>query len=152
MLRSLHIMLDVNFRQLGGSLKRLDPASSVFVLEHDLGGSDYELLLAAVRSAVAQGLGARNRLWWLPFGVYPAGSAYHYVGDEYWPTFEQSTPGWCAVQRHSIKDWFLKFAREYGGTVPTGAFAEFFTIIAWPVNHAAAIPAAPAWKVAGQGA
>jgi hypothetical protein len=29
-----------------------------------------------------------------------------------------------------------KFAADYGGVVPKGAFADNFPIIAWPVTHA----------------
>ena len=135
-LQYLHEKLDVHFRQLHEARKRLDPASPVFALEHGLGPADLDLLLRNVRSAVAQGLGARHRRWWLPFVVYAAESGYDYVGDEYWWSFEQSTPGWRDDQRPWIRDWFRTFADEYGGAVPTGAFARNFTIIAWPITHA----------------
>lgn len=114
----------------------LVPPSPVFALEHDLGPADYALLVSSVRSAIASGLTARHRAAWLPFVVYAAESGYDYVGDEYWTSFEGSTPGWQSEHRHWIKVWFAKFAAEYGGVVPTGAFAKTFTIIAWPISHA----------------
>lgn len=135
-LRHLHGKLDTHFRQVQQQRIELDSVSPVFALEHDLGDVDLELLISAVRSAVSQGMGAQHRVSWLPFIVYAAESGYAYVGDEYWPSFEHSTPGWRGDQRHWIKDWFLKFANEYGGAVPTGAFAANFTIIAWPITHA----------------
>ncbi|GAA0556226.1 hypothetical protein GCM10010172_43920 [Paractinoplanes ferrugineus] len=108
----------------------------MFALEHGLSGDDLDLLMSTVRSAVRKGLGAGSRQWWLPFVVYAAESGYHYVGDEYWPSFEQSTPGWRSDQRPWVKTSFQRFAAEYGGAVPTGAFASNFTIIAWPITHA----------------
>ncbi|MFD0970070.1 hypothetical protein [Plantactinospora endophytica] len=108
----------------------------MFALEHDLSGDDLDLLTSTIRFEVRKGLGASLRRWWLPFVVYAAESGYRYVGDEYWPSFEQSTPGWRSDQRPWVKTWFQRFATEYGGAVPTGAFASNFTIIAWPITHA----------------
>ncbi|WP_212521035.1 hypothetical protein [Actinospica acidithermotolerans] len=116
--------------------KQLDRASPVFALEHDLGQSDIELLFDSVRAAVARGLGIRYRASWLPYVVYAAESGYNYTGGEYWPTFERATPGWHSDHRDYIKRWYQKFADEYGGAVPTGAFATNFTIIAWPLTNA----------------
>jgi hypothetical protein len=94
-------------------------------------------LETAVRSAVVQGFGASFSQCWLPFVVYAAESGYGYVGDEYWPTFEGSTPGWRSNgDRNRIRGWFRKFAADYGGVVPKGAFADSFPIIAWPITHA----------------
>lgn len=135
-LQYLHARLDVHFQQLHKRRKALDPVSPVFALEHDLSPADHELLFRSVRAAIAQGMGARYLASWLPFIVYAAESGYDYVGDEYWRSFEQSTPGWRSDQRHWIKDWFRRFAAEHGGAVPSGAFAANFTIIAWPITHA----------------
>jgi hypothetical protein len=136
-LRYLHEKLDVHFRQLHERRLQLEPASPVFALEHDLCDADLELLKTTVRAAVAQGFGARVRQWWLPFVVYAAESGYDYAGDEYWPSFEAATPSWRTCgDRQRIKAWFVKFADDYGGAVPTGAFAEHFTIISWPITHA----------------
>ena len=137
LLRYFHKTLGARFADLrdyrDSSTKHHSP---VFALEHNLESGDLDLLKDAVRAAVRAGLGARHRAWWLPFVVYAAESGYDYVGDEYWHTFEQSTPGWRCEQRHWIKKWFQKFAEEYGGAVPIGAFASVFTIIAWPITHA----------------
>lgn len=128
--------LDEHFAALHHQRKTLVPPSPVFALEHDLGQADYELLVSSVRLAIVNGLTVRYRNSWLPFVVYAAESGYDYVGDEYWTSFESSTPGWQSDQRHWIKQWFTKFATEYGGVEPTGAFAKTFTIIAWPISHA----------------
>jgi hypothetical protein len=136
LLQHLHQVLDSHFTALHAARDRLEPRSPVFALEHDLPAEDLELLKNTVRAAVQAGLGARHRQWWLPFVVYAAESGYDYVGPEYWQSFEQSTPGWRGDQRNWIKTWFQKFAAEYGGAVPTGAFASNFTIIAWPTTHA----------------
>lgn len=132
----LHVKLEKHFAELHLQRQSLIPPSPVFALEHDLGQADYRLLVASVRAAVADGLTTRHRSAWLPFVVYAAESGYDYVGDEYWTSFERSTPGWQSEYRHWIKVWFIKFAQEFGGIVPAGAFARTFTIIAWPISHA----------------
>lgn len=137
-LEHLHRRLDIHFRKLHDARREVgDGTTPVFALEHDLDEADLELLNSVVRAAVAQGFGARFRAWWLPFVVYSAESGYGYIGEEYWPSFEASTPYW---QKHGDRDrlrsWFLKFATEYGGAVPKGAFAAQFPIIAWPITHA----------------
>ncbi|MEV4225511.1 hypothetical protein AB0J81_00100 [Streptomyces bobili] len=132
-----------HFRTLHEHRQALHPAAPVFALEHDLSSSDFELLLAAVRGAVSQGLDTRSRTWWLPFVVHAAEIGYRYVGDEYWPLFAQQTPGWesspgwsVATNRQRIKQWFKQFAADYGGAEPKGGFAANFNIIAWPITHA----------------
>jgi hypothetical protein len=135
LLQHLHQTLDSHFAALRRGRVKLDQKPPVFALEHDLDASELELLKSTVRSAVAGGLRVGHTQWWLPFVVYAAESGYDYVGDEYWRSFEQSTPGWRNDQRYRIKAWFQKFAHEYGGAVPTGAFASTFTIIAWPITH-----------------
>jgi hypothetical protein len=106
-LEYLHRNLDTYFLSLRNLRQQLEPASPVFALEHDLGDTDLALLESMVRSAVVQGFGARFRHWWLPFVVYAAESGYGYVGDENWPTFESSTPGWRSCgDRDRIRAWF----------------------------------------------
>ena len=135
LLQYLHEALDTHFTALQGARANLEPSSPVFALEHDLSAEDLDLLVTTVRAAAGAGIGARHRQWWLPFVVYAAESGYDYSGNEYWRSFEQSTPGWRNDHRYLIKSWFQKFAIEYGGAVPTGAFASSFTIIAWPITH-----------------
>jgi hypothetical protein len=135
LLQYVHEALDSHFTALYQARTDLDMGSPVYALEHDLSEQNLDLLMATVRAAVTGGLGAQYRRWWLPFVVYAAESGYDYVGDEYWRSFGQRTPGWRGDHRHLIKSWFEKFATEYGGAVPTGAFASTFTIIAWPITH-----------------
>lgn len=134
-LADLHHLLNGHFRQLHEERGRLPAAAPVFALEHGLSDGDMEWLQQVVRSAVRQGLGAEFRRWWLPFVVYAAESGYSYDGGEYWQTFEEATPGWDTSYRPLIRRWFEKFAEDYGGARPHGAFAEHFTIIAWPITH-----------------
>ena len=79
------------------------------------------------------------RLWRhrLPWIVYAAELGYRYSGNEYWQTFEAATPGW---RDHGNRSWIRKcyswFQGEYGGATPSGQWAEWFTIICWPITHA----------------
>ncbi|MQS06204.1 hypothetical protein [Streptomyces alkaliphilus] len=142
-LKYLHEYLDEHFQTLHTRRQALQPTAPVFALEHDLNQDDLDLLSNAVRGAVAEGFDIRHRTWWLPFVVYAAEIGYLYTGDEYWPLFSQKTPGWergpqwkIGNNRKRIKQWFQQFATEYGGIEPKGAFAENFSIIAWPITHA----------------
>lgn len=142
-LKYLHQRLDCHFRSLHERRQELPSAAPVFALEHDLSGGDFELLQDAVRGAVALGIDARCGFWWLPFVVYAAEIGYDYVGGEYWPLFAEKTPGWESssgwkVSRHRnrIKQWFKRFAVDYGGAEPKGGFASNFNIITWPITHA----------------
>lgn len=135
-LQDFHARLDEHFAELHAARQSLQAVSPVFALEHGLSHNELQELTKVVRIAVVGGLSARARLSWLPFVVYATESGYDYVGDEYWKTFEKATPGWRNEHRAWIKTRFTKFAMEYGGAVPTGAFADTFSIIAWPITHA----------------
>jgi hypothetical protein len=112
-LEYLHAKLDLHFSDLRDRRLQLDPASPVFALEHDLNAVDLNLLRTSVREAVRPGLGARARRWWLPFVVYAAEVGYDYVGIEYWPPFEEQTPGWrVPADRSWLKEKFKQFATE----------------------------------------
>lgn len=140
-LEYLHHKLDAHFRHLCEQRQGMSPASPVFALEHGLGRTDLDLLMRAVRDAVRQGFGARPRQWWLPFVVYAAEVGYDYEGNEYWHSFEAATPSWGVYgDRQYIKRWFMQFTSQYGGAVPTGAWAEMFRIICWPITHAVLPP------------
>lgn len=142
-LQRFHERLDRHFRALREQREQLEPPGPTFALEHGLDDAEFELLKAAVRGAVAGGFGAGHRTWWLPFVVYAADIGYDYVGKDYWPPFAEQTPGWEAPNsgwdvgghRTRLRNWFVEFANEYGGARPTGAFAEFFINIAWPIMH-----------------
>ena len=144
LLQDFHERLDLHFRALLTQRQQLEPTGPIFALEHGLEAAEFELLKAAVRAAVANGFGSIYRSWWLPFVVYAADVGYDYVGKDFWPPLAERTPGWEAPNsgwdvsghRTRLRNWFLKFANEYGGARPTGAFAEFFINIAWPIMHA----------------
>jgi hypothetical protein len=136
-LEDLHTELGSHFSSLHAQRDRLTPAAPVFALEHGISEADLGLLKDTVRSAVRQGFGAAFRRYWLPFVIYAAESGYEYAGGEYWLTFEESTPWWREHgDRYLIRQWFQRFADRYGGAVPQGAFADYYTIIAWPITHA----------------
>jgi hypothetical protein len=136
-LERLHQRLDTHFRALAEARRQLGADTPVFALEHGLDTAELDNLRETVRAAVVQGFPIRYRKWWLPFVVYAAESGYGYVGGEYWQTFADETPRWDEV---GDRDWigyqFKKFADEYGGLRPSGAFARHFSIISWPIVHA----------------
>lgn len=137
-LRQLQEYLALHFRKLHEQRGAMDGSAPVFALEHDLASSDLDDLKAAVRVVVALGFDQKHwRVNWLPFVVYAAELGFAYVGEEFWLTFESSTPRWNIYgDRARLRMWFQRFGKEYGGAIPVGAFAKNFSIIAWPITHA----------------
>lgn len=132
----LHEKLRGHFLVLKDQRSGLSPVSPVFALEHDLSPEDLDLLRGAVREAIKNHYITRFHRTWLPFVVYAAEVGYGYAGDEYWTTFSSLTPRWASQERSTIRDWFIRFHDQFGGARPTGAWANQFTIIAWPITHA----------------
>lgn len=73
---------------------------------------------------------------WLLWVVYATERGYTYTGDEYWQSFEESTPAWNFSDRDKIKLWFRKFHTIYNGVEPSGPWAAHRRIISWPITHA----------------
>ena len=115
---------------------RLASGLPVFALEHGLSEGEFALLQTSVRWLVKRGKTLRQTP--LPLVVYAAEIGYRYDGGEIWPIFFRETPGWVDKPhtRARIKQYFVAFADEYSGAVPTGAWARQFSIICWPVIHA----------------
>lgn len=136
LLQHFHESLGAHFADLRDRRARLASAAPVFALEHDLTEADLTLLQDAVRRSIAAGAPAAHRRQWLPFVVHATEIGYGYEGHEYWDTFARETRGWEDSNRHWFKAWFTKFAEEFAGAKPRGAWASNFTIIAWPITHA----------------
>lgn len=126
--------LDAHFRALRVRRDTSGRGIPIFALEHGLSEAELDLLKIEVCSAVRRGHLPRKQ--WLPFVVYAAEIGYAYDGNEYWQTFESSTPGWAERgDRHYIRRSFGDFKRIYGGAEPTGPWAHHFSIICWPITH-----------------
>ena len=133
-----HSQLQDHFTALRRVRDSFRPGSPVFALEH---GLDLEEELPALRDAVRAAV-AGSRLpsqAGLPLVVYAAEIGYRYQGDEYWPVFEEETPGWqrrgSAGRKHTRTKYEV-FATTFGGARPSGAWARWFKNIAWPITHA----------------
>ena len=107
----------------------------IFALEHGLNQLELQDLTEAVRGHIQNtGPLRAHSLAWI---VYAAEIGYRYAGDEYWQTFEATTPGWVwHGDRYWVRARFRAFHTDFGGAVPTGAWAEHFSIICWPITHA----------------
>jgi hypothetical protein len=107
----------------------------VFALEHGLD----QRQLTLITSLLHAGLRGAGRLGdhWLVWIVYAAEQGYNYDGAEYWASFESRTPYWAErADRRLLRNWFNRFHEKYAGLEPTGTWAEWFSIIAWPITHA----------------
>ena len=127
--------LSLHFATLRDSRRARGTTEPLFGLEHGLSRTEVQDLERAVRAHIAYRSPSRDH--WLAWIVYSAELGYRYSGDEYWQTFEQETPGWIANgDRYRIREFYQRFAREFGGAVPSGPWAEHFSIICWPITHA----------------
>ena len=133
-----HSQLHDHFSRLRAVRDSFRPDSPVFALEHGLDlEEELPALKDAVRAAVAGGRLPSHA--GLPLVVYAAEIGYRYQGDEYWPVFEEETPGWQrrgAAGRRNIRTKYEVFATTFGGARPSGAWARWFKNIAWPITHA----------------
>ena len=118
------------------ALARLREGSGfpIFALEHGLSDEEIEEISSLLRSH----LKSRRPLfsYWLLWAIYAAERGYTYNGDEYWRSFEEQTPEWTPEDRYKLVSWFSKFQKVYNGVVPSGRWANYFRIIAWPITHA----------------
>ena len=124
-----------HFEELAARRHSGSGSPPVFALEHGLDDAEIEVVSKAVRTHVR----SRRPSWQhrLPWVVYAAEVGYDYSGYEYWQTFEAKTPGWdVRGDRSWVRKCYHWFQREYGGAHPSGEWADWFTIICWPITHA----------------
>ena len=125
--------LERHFSELATS--RAGSGFPIFALEHDLSQAERDelgrLLNASLRS------GQRLYPHWLLWVVYATEQGYGYDGHEYWVSFEHNTPGWRErVRPETLRGYFSRFQKAYGGVIPSGPWAGWFKNIAWPITHA----------------
>jgi hypothetical protein len=131
----LHQRLESHFVALRDRRKEATGGAPVFALEHGLSEGEVALLNVEVCATVRRAHLPRDH--WLPFIVYAAEIGYEYSGDEYWQTFAARTPHWISNgDRHYIRRKFRDFGDQFRGAQPTGAWADQFSIICWPITHA----------------
>src|ERR1019366_2760105 len=110
----------------------------LFALEHNLSDEEFDEITELLHAELKDGW--RLGRHWLVWVVYATELGYDYDGDEYWSSFEARTPGWretiTSTRRNLLRDWFVKFQTTYQGVKPSGPWAEWFSIIAWPITHA----------------
>ncbi len=127
------IRLDRHFGGLAAS--RPVAQFPVFALEHGLDQSELGQIANLLRARLTTTHPPREH--WLVWVIYATEFGYRYHGDEYWHSFEDETPYWRNyVARDQLRVWFRKFQQSYHGVVPSGPWAEHFSIIAWPITHA----------------
>jgi len=132
-LNALQARLEGHFATLASARK--ERSLPVFAFEHGLDADELIELLSRLKAVLRTG-GYRLSKHWLVWIVYATEQGYDYDGDEYWHTFERRMPLWDRGWRPSLRSWFGKFHKTYGGVLPVGRWANFFTIIAWPITHA----------------
>lgn len=127
--------LAAHFSALSDKRRAAAPEQPIFALEHGLNDSELQQLATDIRRAIEHS--SPSKAHNLPWIVYAAEIGYGYAGDEYWQTFERETPDWTLNgDRYWIRDCYRQFQTGFGGAVPSGAWAEHFSIICWPITHA----------------
>ena len=118
------------------SLVRIRAGSEyrIFALEHSLNDEEIEEVSSLLHSCLKARIPLSRH--WLPWVVYASERGYTYEGDEYWRSFEEHMPQWEAEDRYKLRRCFKKFQERYDGVVPSGRWANYFTIISWPITHA----------------
>ena len=114
--------------------RRKERGLPVFAFEHGLGPEELVKVSILLKAALRTNYSLDKH--WLVWAVYATEQGYDYDGDEYWHTFERRMPLWDRGWRPALRSWFGKFHRTYCGLVPVGRWANFFSIIAWPITHA----------------
>lgn len=124
-----------HFTELRATRVSVSGDRPIFALEHGLDPNEIQDLTAAIHANIEERPPDRSHdLTWV---VYAAELGYRYSGDEYWQTFEAETPGWLLHgSREWIRDSYRAFHKKYGAAKPSGAWAEHFSIICWPITHA----------------
>lgn len=106
----------------------------IFALEHGLSEEEIKEISWLLFSRLETQLPLSPH--WLAWVIYTTERGYTYTGDEYWTSFEEQTPRWESGDRYKLISWFKKFRKTYDGVVPSGRWANHFTIISWPITHA----------------
>jgi hypothetical protein len=133
--RSWSERLDRHFGELRARRDRDAPGSPLFALEHGLAPDELGRFMEVLRSRATDLVGSEETA--PAFAVYAAEFGYRYSGHEYWPSFEAETPGWRAHgDREYVRACLSRFSERFSGAKPSGAWAEHFTIISWPITHA----------------
>ncbi len=106
----------------------------VFAIEHGLDAEERNTVARLLNRSLGVEPAGQS---WLVWVIYAAEQGYEYDGEEYWTTFERRTPEWRhLVDRRRLRYWFGQFHEKYAGLKPTGPWASWFSIIAWPITHA----------------
>ena len=113
---------------------RANSGLQLFALEHALNSDEIQEISLLLRSRLETRLPLSPH--WLPWVIHATEHGYTYTGDEYWPSFEEQTPMWGFDDRYKLVPWFRKFQKAYDGVVPSGRWADHFSIISWPITHA----------------
>ena len=118
------------------SLVRIRAGSEyrIFAFEHSLKDGEIEEVSSLLHSCLKDRIPLSR--YWLPWVIYASERGYTYEGDEYWRSFEEYMPQWGAEDRYKLRRCFIKFQEMYDGVVPSGRWANHFTIISWPITHA----------------
>lgn len=127
--------LQAHFEKLRSKRSSQGISRPIFALEHGLSVSELAELQADIREQIVNSRPSLHQS--LPWVVYATEIGYQYAGDEYWQTFENSTPGWTIYgDRYWIRRCFIDFYLNYEGAIPSGTWAKHFSIICWPITHA----------------
>ena len=135
--------LEKHFTELASA--RAKSGFPLFALEHGLTGTELDEIDRQLCAQIRAGSPLSGL--WLVCVIFTTENGYDYDGGEYWNPIEERTIHWDLARRRRLRVWFKKFQETYGGVVPSGAWAEWFKNIAWPITHAI-VPKYLQWQLA----
>lgn len=108
----------------------------VYAIEHGLSADERASARALLNAQLESSMRA-DRAHSLVWIAAAAEIGYRYDGTEYWESFASAFPRWPLYgNRNQIRNWYQRFAKDFGGLTPSGPWARQFPIIAWPITQA----------------
>jgi hypothetical protein len=133
MLGGIQQQLQTTYEALAAQRREL--GYPVYALEHGLTAAELDKVAEAASISIRYSLPSSEH--WLVWAALGAEAGYRYSGDEYWPALERRRGEWRSNDyRQRLRDFYRRFASDFGGPQPTGRWAGHFSIIAWPISGA----------------
>jgi hypothetical protein len=126
--------LERHFTGLRAERDRCAKGAPIFALEHGLGPEEITAMRELIDACVGRAEFSLDLS--LPLAVVAAEVGYAYAGIEYWLSFQAKIPNWRDHEKRDyVRESFRRFSQRFDGAIPSGTWADHFSIICWPITH-----------------
>lgn len=126
--------LEKHFTELRADRDRCAKGAPIFALEHGLELEEVAAMRGLIDACIGRAEFSLDLS--LPLAVFAAEVGYAYAGIEYWLSFQAKIPNWRDHERrHYVRESLRGFSQRFGGAIPSGTWADQFSIICWPITH-----------------